>query len=115
MANATSPLHGGRGPAAPPAPAGDLPTQVADTIDRVVGTVRDATTGRALTVARAIVYGTFAAIVSTAVLVTTIVFLVRIIDNYLPGDVWATYLLLGGIFTVCGIVLWSRRNAPAGR
>jgi hypothetical protein len=115
MANATSPLQGSRRPAAPPAEGSDLPTQVADTIERVVGSVRDATTGRALTVARAIVYGTFAAIVATAVLVTSIVFLVRIIDNYLPGDVWATYLLLGGIFTVAGIVLWSLRKTPAGR
>jgi hypothetical protein len=114
MANATTPLQSGRRPAAPPA-GDDLPTQVADTIERVVGTVRDAATGRAITVARAIVYGTFAAIVATAVLVTSIVFLVRIIDNYLPGDVWATYLLLGGIFTVAGIVLWSLRKTPAGR
>jgi hypothetical protein len=115
MANATSPLPNGRRPAAPPAEGSDLPTQVADTIERVVGSVREATTGRAITVARAIVYGTFAAIVGTAVLVTAIIFLVRIIDNYLPGEVWATYLLLGLIFTILGIVLWSRRNEPAGR
>jgi hypothetical protein len=114
MANATTPLQSGRRP--PAAPGGDdLPTQGADTIERVVGTVRDAATGRAITVARAIVYGTFAAIVGTAVLVTAIVFLVRIIDTYLPGDVWATYLLLGLLFSAAGVVLWSRRNAPAGR
>ena len=114
MANATSPLPSGRRPDAPPE-GSDLPTKVADTIEQVVGTVRDMTTGRALTVARAIVYGTFAAIVTIAVLVTAIVFLVRIINTYLPGDVWATYLLLGLVFSVAGIVLWSRRTAPAGR
>jgi hypothetical protein len=114
MANATSPLPTGRRPPAS-ADGSDLPAQVADTIERVVGNIRDMTTGRALTVARAIVYGTFAALVGTAVAVLAIVWLVRIIDVYLPGDVWSTYLLLGGIFTIAGVVLWSRRNAGAGR
>ncbi len=94
----------------PPSPGGDWPAQAADTIERLVGTVRDKTTGPALTAARGIVYGTFAALIGIVIVVLTVIGLVRLIDSYLPGEVWATYLLLGGIFLVVGIVLWSRRN-----
>ena len=53
------------------------------------------------------------------ILVLAIVGLVRLVDNYLPGEVWATYLLLGAIFLLAGIILWARRTTqvppPAGR
>ena len=64
----------------PPPPERDWPAQAADTIERVVGTVRDKTTGPALTVARAVVYGTFAALVGTACLVVLIIGAVRLLD-----------------------------------
>jgi hypothetical protein len=102
--------------AAPPAqPAGDWAAQAADTIERAVGNVRDRTTGPALTVARAVVYGTFAVIVGLAALVLVTIAAVRLIDNYLPDaafgeeHVWATYLIIGLVFVVAGAVLWLRR------
>jgi hypothetical protein len=95
---------------------GDWPRQMADTITRVVGQVRDKTTGPALTVARGVVYGTFAAVVGVAVLVLFVITLVRIVDVYLPSSVfgdqhtWATYLILGLVFTGAGMLLWTRRR-----
>jgi hypothetical protein len=94
------------------APQDDWPAQAADAIERVVGNIRDKTTGPALTASRAIVYGTFAGIVGAAALVILIVALVRFIDSYLPGEVWSTYLLLGVVFTVAGALAWVRRRGP---
>ena len=110
-------------PYAPPQPetGEDWPAQVADQIVGIVGTVRDKTTGPALGVARAVVYGTFVGVVGLVALVLLLIALVRIVDNYLPDDVfgedhmWATYLIIGGAFSLIGLVLWSRRKAPALR
>jgi hypothetical protein len=97
----------------------DWPVQVADTIERLVGRVRDLTTGRAITAARAIVYGTFALIVGLAVAILVTVASVRVLDAYLPDDVvgedhtWVAHLVVGAVFTIAGMALWSRRTGPA--
>jgi hypothetical protein len=117
MANATSPARPAALPS-PPGPDADWPAQAADTIERVVGSVRDKTTGPALTVARGVVYGLFAGLVGATAAVLAIIALVRLIDNYLPDAVfgeehmWATYLVLGVAFLVPGVVLWTRRHTP---
>lgn len=118
MANATSPGQPTRLPVPPP-PDADWPAQAADAIERVVGTVRHKTTGPALTVARAVVYGTFAAIVGSACLVVLIIAALRGLDVALPDSVfgeehmWAAHLILGLLFVVVGAVLWRRRH-PRG-
>jgi hypothetical protein len=95
----------------------DWPAQAADTIERVVGTVRDKTTGPAITVARGVVYGLFALLVGTAVAVMVAISAVRALDVYLPDAVvgeqhtWAAHLVVGAIFSVAGMFLWSRRSA----
>ena len=110
------------GPAASPAHAGphtasDWPSQAADTIERVVGSVRDKTTGPAISVARWIVYGTFALVVGSVLAVLMAIASVRILDVYLPDawvgadHTWAAHLLVGALFTLTGMVLWSRRSA----
>ena len=97
----------------------DWPAQAADTIEKVVGSVRDKTTGPAITVARGLVYGTFALLVGTMVVVLLAIGLVRALDAYLPssvfGDehVWAAHGLVGLLFTLLGMAMWSRRTKPA--
>jgi hypothetical protein len=116
MANATSPARSGQLPVPPPADR-DWPAQAADTIEQVVGTVRDKTTGPAITVARAVVYGTFAALVGTTCLLLLVVGSVRLLDSYLPDAVfgedhmWAAYLILGLVFVIAGAVLWRQRRS----
>jgi hypothetical protein len=93
--------------------------QAADAIERAVGAVRDNTTGRAITVARAVVYGTFAAIVGSAALVLVVILSVRMLDAYLPSSVfgethtWAAHLVAGVIFTAVGLIFWSLRKRSA--
>ena len=115
MATATSPGRAGRLPVPPP-PDNDWAAQAAETIERVVGTVRDKTTAPALTVARAIAYGTFAALVGVACLTVFLIGAVRGLDVALPDSVfgedhvWAAYLILGALLVIVGGVLWGRRH-----
>ena len=93
----------------------DWPEQAADTIERVVGSVRDKTTGPLTTVAQALVYGLLAGILGVAALVLLAVGLERVlIDLLLEDDVWAAHLIVGGIFVLLGLFAWSkRRQKPA--
>lgn len=94
----------------------DWPVQAADTIERVVGSVRDKTTGPALTIARAVVYGVLGAILGLTALTVLTIGLVRLVNAYLPsalfGDhhMWAADLIVGLVFCFVGMLLWSRRS-----
>ena len=102
----------------PPPPKHDWAAQAADSVVNLVDSVRDKTTGPALTAVRAVVYGTFAGIIGLAAVVLLIIGAVRVLDVYLPeavfGDdhVWVVYLILGAAFSVAGGVCWRRRKSP---
>ena len=94
----------------------DWPAQAADTIERVVGSVRDKTTGPAITVVRGVVYGTFTLFVGTLVAILLAVGAVRALDAYLPssvfGDehVWAAHGIIGLLLSLGGMWAWSKRT-----
>lgn len=88
----------------------DWPSQAADTIVRVVGQVRDATTGKVETAARGIVYGLLAGILGAVIAVLFAIALVRLLDSYLPGEVWSAHLLTGAVFTLGGMGLYKQRH-----
>lgn len=101
-------------PESPPAPGATWPGQATDLIVQTVATVRDKTTGPAITAGRAVVYGTFAALVGFVAFVMLTLLLVRICTVYLTGDrVWITDLAVGGLFSLVGIVLWSKAAKAA--
>lgn len=89
--------------------APDWPAETADTIERVVASLRSKTSEPVERVARVLVYGLLAAVLGVAVLVLFTIALVRFVDVYLPGDVWSAHLLVGVLFTLVGLFLWSRR------
>jgi hypothetical protein len=96
-----------------PTPASeDWAGQAADTVINVVDAVRDKTTGPILTAARAIVYGLIGLFAVIVALIVTTIALVRIVDVYLPGNVWSAHLLIGAIFTIAGFFVWTKRYAP---
>jgi hypothetical protein len=41
------------------------------------------------------------------------VLVVRLYANYVPGDVWILYAVLGAVLTVLGLWLLRKANAPA--
>ncbi len=111
----------GNGTSASPGKAGpdvDWPAQAADSIVDIVGKVADATTGKAVSTARWVVYGVLAGILGAAIAVLMAIAVVRLLDAYLPsslfGDshVWAAHLLTGLLFTVMGALLWRKRRPP---
>ncbi|MGH9269040.1 MAG: hypothetical protein ACRD0D_12805, partial [Acidimicrobiales bacterium] len=59
------------------------------------------------------VYGLLAVVMATTALVLFTILGLRLLNAYLPGDVWAAYLLLGGLFTLAGMLLWSFRTGKA--
>ncbi|HEX2575077.1 MAG TPA: hypothetical protein VHK88_01925 [Aquihabitans sp.] len=103
-------------PTRPPSDNGivpaEWPAQAADTIVETIGKVRDKTTKPALTAARALVYGTLAAVVGTVAVVVLLVLLGRLYANYVPGDIWPLYAALAVVFIGLGLVLLKRANAP---
>ena len=85
--------------------------QAADAIDKTVSTVRDRTVEPAQRAAKAIVFGVLAACcVLTALLLLAIVSF-RVLTLMMP--VWLAWMILGGIFIVGGLLLWSRRTGVA--
>ena len=90
----------------------DWADQAADTVVSVVDAVREKTTGPILTAARAIVYGLIGFFAVIVALIVTTIALVRFVDVYLTGDVWAAHLLIGSIFTLAGLFVWTKRYAP---
>jgi hypothetical protein len=87
----------------------DWTDQVADAIEGAVTTVRDKTVIPAEKVVRAVIAGLVVGFFAAAAALLAAIGFFRLLDVYLPGDVWVPYLLLGGIFTVAGLFCWSRR------
>jgi hypothetical protein len=97
-------------PTSPP-PEPDWSAQAADTVVDLVDNVRSKTTGPLLTAAKAVVYGIVAFVVAIVALVLLAVALMRIVNVYLPGGVWLSYVLVGGLFAIIGFIVWSKRSA----
>jgi hypothetical protein len=100
----------GTGPA-----GGDWPAQAADLIVRVVGQVRDKTTGPAVTVARGVVYGLLAGLLGATAAILVAIGAVRGLDQ-IVGPTWLVHAIVGAVFVLAGAALWSkRRPAEADR
>ncbi len=94
----------------------DWPAQAAERIEGLVGTVRDKTTGPVMTAARWAVYGTLMLIVGIAAIILLTTMVLRFLQSYLPFDdanVWVSYLILGAITTIGGLVLLGKAKQPA--
>lgn len=88
----------------------DWTTDAADAVERVVSTVRDRAVVPVQSATRAVVFGLLAAFLGVPALVFLVIGAFRLVDNYLPGEVWSAWLLFGGIFVTAGAFLWSKRN-----
>ena len=88
----------------------------ADTIERLVGTVRDNTTKHVITAARGVVFGLLAAFAGLVGVILLIVVATRLVQMAWawPFDsdssVWLSYMTVGGISTAVGLLLMARRH-----
>lgn len=86
----------------------DWTVTVADTIESVVGTVRDKTAVPAETAVRGLVYGILIAVVAVTAMVLLTTGVVRLLEIWLR--IWAVYAIVGGLFTASGLFLWRKRR-----
>jgi hypothetical protein len=94
-----------------PTPSPDWATRTADSIERVVTTVRDRTTRPLLVAGRAIVFGLLAVVVGVAAVVLLSITVVRVLV-ILTDRAWLADLILGVLFVIAGFVLlWLRSGA----
>lgn len=91
----------------------DWHLKATDQIIDKVDLVKQKTSGPAIGVARMVVYGVLAAIIAIMAVILFIIGFVRMLNNYLPSGVWLPYLILGAIFTLAGMFLWSKRPKGA--
>jgi hypothetical protein len=96
----------------PVQPRQEWSDQLVDRIVEFVERVRSATTGPLLKVARGIVYGIIVAGLGLMLVTLLIIALVRLLDQ-LPGGVWLPYVILGGLFTLVGLILWTQRSTSS--
>jgi hypothetical protein len=89
---------------------------LADTVERVVGSVRDKTTKPLVTLTRGLVFGLLVAILGVATVVLLIVMATRgmqeLLDQFKVGRstaVYVSYLAVGGIFSVAGLLVLRKR------
>jgi RNA polymerase sigma-70 factor, ECF subfamily len=87
----------------------DWTTDAVDALEQAVGRVREQTVVPAQRASRAVVYGVLVAFFVLVAVLMLAVALFRILV-VLTGEVWLSYLILGGIFVVGGVFCWSLRN-----
>ena len=88
-----------------------LASQATSVVVNLVTSIRGKTTGPLLFVARLVVYSITILIAASAAIVLFVIAAVKIVNQLLPGDVWAAYLLLGAVFALVGTFFWSKRVA----
>lgn len=88
--------------------------QAADAVVDVVAKVRDKTTRPALVAVRAVVYGIVIGVAAVAALVLTVILLLRMYANWVPGPFWIAYAVLAVLFMAGGVsfLLRAGRAAP---
>ena len=99
------------------------PNWAAETTDRVVtlvDNVRAQTTQKVIYAARGFVFGLIAVILGTFAAVITIIGLMRGLQSLLElattweRAVYLSYLIVGALFCIVGMVLFRKRNRAAG-
>ncbi|MGI9623493.1 MAG: hypothetical protein ACR2PK_11700 [Acidimicrobiales bacterium] len=115
MTDTTEPDFEASEPTGVPGIPTDWPQQATTRLVDVVDTVRIKTSGPAIQVSRAIVYGLVGTILGLVALPLLLVGLTRLLDYAIPGDIWRVYVLIGAVFTLVGLILWSRRPRGAAR
>lgn len=102
----TSPASNASASETAPAVEPDWPSKLTETIVEQVDAIRDKTTGPVLKGARYAVFAAMGISLGTVALIILLVGAVRALNNYLPGDVWAAYVVLGAPLFLLGLALY---------
>ena len=88
-----------------------LSARALDTIDTVVATVNDRAVRPAIVAARSVVFGIIIAVVGITVVIMFCIGFIRL-TTIAGHRIWASYIVLGLIFSAVGAVLYTRRGLP---
>ncbi len=89
------------------------PEAVADGIVESIASVRQLLLRPVARIARRIVYGFVIIVLALLIFLVGTLGLIRLLDAYIPQEIWLTYAILGGVFTLVGLIVWSRRPRGA--
>lgn len=93
--------------------------ETTDTVVRLVGTVRDKATKPVVIAARGLVFGLIAVFLGLFAVFLFLIGLTRGIQTGLgelvdrDRAVWISYLAVGGIFSIAGLLMFKKRNSSA--
>jgi hypothetical protein len=88
-----------------------LSARALDTVDTVVATVNDRAVRPVLIAARSVVFGVIIAVIAVTVIVMFCIGFIRV-TTIAGHRIWASYIVLGLIFSAVGVILYSRRGLP---
>ena len=88
-----------------------LSNRALDTVDTVVATVNDRAIRPAIVAARGIVFGIIIAVTGITVVVLFCIGFIRL-TTIAGHRIWASYMVLGLLFSAAGAILYSRRGVP---
>jgi hypothetical protein len=86
---------------------GNWTDQGADAVESVITTIRDKAIEPTRSLAKGLVYGILAGFFIVMALLILAIGSFRLLNVGLP--VWASYLVIGGIFVAGGVLCWSKR------
>ena len=92
--------------------ADDWAAQAATKVEEVVVGLREKTTAPILKGARGAIWGVLVVFLVVIAIVLAYAALLRGLDELLPWGVWAAHLVLGIVFTACGVVIGLKGRAP---
>jgi hypothetical protein len=92
----------------------EWPKRATEFVVGAVATVREKTSGPAISIARGVVYGTLAFFLAVIALVLLVVGVTRLFIVYIPLEVWAVYAISGAFWTLIGLIMWMLRPRHAG-
>ncbi len=88
-----------------------LSERALDAVDSVVATVNDKAIRPAIVAARGVVFGVIIAVIGITTLVLFCIGFIRV-TTIAGHRIWASYIVLGLIFSIIGAVLYARRGIP---
>ena len=92
-------------------------SNLADTVERYVGMVRDKTTSKVVVLVRALVFGVIIAMALVGTIVLAIILATKLTQRLVnvalrvdaDSSVWVSYAIVGGLCTLLGFVLLKMR------
>jgi hypothetical protein len=96
--------------------SGDWAARLAGKIEEVVAFIRDRSVRPIFAAVHVVIFGVVILVLAVVLLVLFLILMFRILDNYVfPGQEWASFAVMGGIFVTAGLFLISRRGSPDSR